>query len=316
MKEMGYLTMADMEEPGFDPSLYIWGLTRAQQFTTQIGDDVRLARAAAGTVLLTPTDGFACKSDLMGAFVGPDLPGGVVGLSLQGGRVSRASGVRVAPPDGEVSPVSSRSAGATAAAAVPPAWTDSASVLSSRERSWFVLGGRDAATNRSLWQHVIDDGSWHELQITGVPPESVLAAVFRGEDRSFYVLDEVRIGPLTMARLIQISLDSLKGSIVGMWPRLKRFDKTFLSVTEDGGLLLAVSGGPGANGKSWFTKLRIGPHNIEVAWARQERGRLEAVPVESAAGLTARYEDGVGRFISAGDLAPRGRCSHDLGDCF
>ncbi|MCC6646258.1 MAG: thrombospondin type 3 repeat-containing protein, partial [Polyangiaceae bacterium] len=42
MKEMGYLTMADMEEPGFDPSLYIWGLTRAQQFTTQIGDDVRL----------------------------------------------------------------------------------------------------------------------------------------------------------------------------------------------------------------------------------------------------------------------------------
>ncbi|MCC6645077.1 MAG: thrombospondin type 3 repeat-containing protein, partial [Polyangiaceae bacterium] len=53
LKEMGYLTLKEMEEPGYDPPAYILGVDGAQRFVTEVDDDVRLARSAAGVVLVT-----------------------------------------------------------------------------------------------------------------------------------------------------------------------------------------------------------------------------------------------------------------------
>ena len=43
---------------------------------------------------------------------------------------------------------------------------------------------------------------------------------------------------------------------------------------------------------------------------------LVIAPMLSNRVLTAHYEGGVARFVNAGDLVPRGRSPHDIGDCF
>ncbi len=313
MKELGFLTIAEMEQPGYDPPAYVWGIDGAQRFVEQVDDGVRLAISATGAALLTPTDGFAHRGELLGALVtGGSAPARIAGLALCGGRLSLSGGVIVSPPDGAAA------ARAGALGAGPPALVDAGVVLSSRERSLFVVGGRasDGVASSSLWQYPLDSEAWHEAKLSGATPGAVLAAVFRSEDRSFYVIDEAKIGPLPLARLLRVSLDDLRVTVMGAWPRLRRFEQTYLSVAEDGELLLASTGGRGNHGRTWLAKLAVGGRHVDLRWVRQERGRLGATPVLSRRGLTAWFEQGVGRFVDAGDLAPRGPGSHTLGDCF
>lgn len=167
-----------------------------------------------------------------------------------------------------------------------------------------------------MWQLELDAMVWHEARLSGPAPGSVLAAVFRSQDRAFYVLDGLKVGPLALARLWRISLDTLRSSVVGSCPRLRRFDRTYLSVAEDGDLLLAVTGGARPRGGSWLAKLEVGAGAVGLRWLRHERGRLIATPVLSHRGLTAWYEQGGAKFVGADELRPRGPSLGDLGDCF
>ncbi|MCC6644454.1 MAG: hypothetical protein IT374_02650 [Polyangiaceae bacterium] len=45
LEELGFLSIAEMEEPGWDPPSYLWGVDGAQPFVSEIADSVRQALA-------------------------------------------------------------------------------------------------------------------------------------------------------------------------------------------------------------------------------------------------------------------------------
>ena len=157
-------------------------------------------------------------------------------------------------------------------------------------------------------------GAPNDIPLKGPRPGLVLASTFRGEDRSIYVVDEVALGPLKVARLLRIELATGQSHLIGAWPRLRKFDRTFLSVSDRGDLLIAASSAK----KNVTLRAHVRSNGtLAPKWMFAAPGALAYPPKLTQAGLTLPLQDASGahnRFVHHGDLPAGGKA--EWAECF
>ena len=112
-------------------------------------------------------------------------------------------------------------------------------VLSATQQAVYVLGGnltKDGGQSAEIWRYGVPVDNWMLLPAPhGVTLGKVLAAVYRQQDRSLYVLDE----PATTGarchhqppsvRMLRISTDSMNATELGLWPQTQLGNSVFLT---------------------------------------------------------------------------------------
>ncbi len=194
---------------------------------------------------------------------------------------------------GEVTALADGSTIASSATASPTVGrTFFGAVLSSSARVVFVVGGTrddDQTQPGSILRFSLRDRSWMELAVRGPgQPGNVLAATYRPQDRSLYVVDEVRFGPVKFARLLRIDTGDYMSAVMGLWPRHPLRDRVFITNTDDGNLLIM-----GAGSKK-YAAVVVEPranNTLRVVSAILGSGRVAADPHLTRHGLTVPLED-------------------------
>lgn len=210
------------------------------------------------------------------------------------------------------------SAPASADGAAPSSRTQFGAVLSASENALFVIGGigENAKPTADLWQYDPQTRVWLNRPLSGVQPNAVLAATIRPESRSLYVVDEVKLGWMRWARLLEIDLASNQSRLVGLWPRHSAVDAVFLSSGPDGQLVLA---GSSSSRKQYlgvvFQPSKPGLLSIQAVFSG--RGVLGVRPTLDKRGLTLPLNTDTGvtnTFLSREQLSRPGFGRH-LGEC-
>ena len=126
--------------------------------------------------------------------------------------------------------------------------------------AWAASSSRDLVfrvAERELWTLSVDENVWRNVPLVGdVLPGKPVSAAYHYPTRSLYVLDEIKIGRSTTARLLRWA-EGNQLEVVATWPRLTRTD-AHLSATDDGDLLIAFSRG----GSTHMVQL----HRGETGW--------------------------------------------------
>lgn len=130
----------------------------------------------------------------------------------------------------------------------PPAGALAAArgALSAGEAAMLFVGGTEARP--PLRRYDLRAQSWSpERALTGAAIRNVLATTYNDRERSLYVLDQTGSGWSTKVRLVRVSLSYGTATVLGQWPRTGLFQSHFLTLAEDGSLLLGASSttGPG-----------------------------------------------------------------------
>jgi len=146
-------------------------------------------------------------------------------------------------------PLSSTSVQPWSTASAPAPRTGFQAVYSQAAARTFLVGGTDAATGlptRDIWWNDVASGAWSKVPLEGYTPGKVNAATYSYREGKLWVLDEVAMGPISMARLTRV--DPVTGTTeeVGRWPRLRLgskwvFDRHWLALDQDGAVLLVAS---------------------------------------------------------------------------
>lgn len=80
------------------------------------------------------------------------------------------------------------------------------------------------------------------LSVPGYTPETVLAATYNPSDGHLWILDELTQSHSKHVRLVRVDVVQSTAAVVGTWPRLRSFDRHWLTLDRDGGVLLTSSG--------------------------------------------------------------------------
>jgi hypothetical protein len=234
-------------------------------------------------------------------------------LSGDGGRLLGASDIEERLVDG----VESAGWGSLVQSAEPllPARSDFLSVYSRHLNRLFVLGGEDASGKdlHDLWVLSLEGGV-HQLQ-TSIELGKVTAATYSYTDRSLYVLDELKKGHATHARLLRIDAMTGSASVIGTWPTFHFLKRQWLVADRDGGLLVV------GTRKAWpkaTTIVRIDVQTAQVTNVMVGSRPLAVPPIVDRAGYGLLWENRKGGGISyerrasldgmPGKLQDVGRC--------
>jgi hypothetical protein len=118
-------------------------------------------------------------------------------------------------------------------------------VVSASESAVFLVGGLSSpgVMRNDVWRFDTQRHTWRQLAIAGSLPGKVLAATFRPDDRSLYVLDEVvsaASGTGLAARLLKIDLNKQLATVVQQWERHSGRGPVYLLERPDGALIIAT----------------------------------------------------------------------------
>ena len=188
-------------------------------------------------------------------------------------------------------------------------------VLSGSENALFVIGGLDLQGQpvETIERIDIDTGLALPVRFDGPAPGKVLAATFRPNDRSLFVLDEVEVHHALRVRLLRIDLGTLESVVLVVRPRQKHFDRVFLSNAPRGELLVAASN---TQGRYRALRLQVGSEGAVVLRPGfRGQGKLALAPVWTDRGLSLMLERSgtLERvFRSSAELVPE---HHDFEDC-
>ncbi len=171
----------------------------------------------------------------------------------------------------------------TASSAPPPAASLAAArgVLSAGDAGMFFVGGTEARP--PLRRYDLRTESWSpERALTGVAVRNVLTATYSDHHRSLYVLDRTGSGWATKIRLVRVSLPYGTATVIGQWPRTGLFQSHFLTVSEDGSLLLGASSTAGP-GYHLVARITLGGDGAspDLDWAVFGGGALVQPPLMS-----------------------------------
>jgi hypothetical protein len=193
-------------------------------------------------------------------------------------------------------------------------------VLSALDNAVFVMGGLDpnGLPTSDLWRYDITNQSWLEVSIDGPMPHRVLAATFRPEDRSLYVVDEKPQGNgnAKRARLLRIDLGKRQSSILADVPRNPLMDHVFISHSPKGELLLL--GSSSTTGQHFAARLALSSTgSLLVKKGFNGQGIVVRQPTLTERGVTlplaAPGNSAKNTFIHARDLHPG--TFHPIGSC-
>jgi hypothetical protein len=239
--------------------------------------------------------------------------GGLVSLLRgRGGRVTAdPNGPDFSVPEVDVEPSS---------VVQPPPREGFALVVSKSEGLVFLAGGQDAAKRyRDLWSFSVDQGTWRSISIPDGSVGNVQAMTYRLRDRQLYLIDEVNQGPVfKWGRLLRVDPFTGAVKVLGWWPRIKQFDDFFLSVAEDGDLLVAASR-KGKSPRHLVLALRQTGADFSVRWALNDKGALLGIPTLTDEGLTRPLSPSSSsseRFVPTSELPKKKKPLWGLKDCF
>jgi hypothetical protein len=128
----------------------------------------------------------------------------------------------------------------------PRARTDVRAVLSGVEEAVYMVGGRamSGSASQAIWRYTIADRAWHIVaeHATVAPSSQVLAVALDQANAKLYVLDvddePHPSGKLRTARLTSYDVRAGTANQLAAWPYAGIYDQLWLSVTDDGSLLL------------------------------------------------------------------------------
>jgi hypothetical protein len=162
-----------------------------------------------------------------------------------------------------------------------------ATVLSATENALFVIGGKTPAGSwaDTLRVYHIPTSAWVDVPVSGVTPRKVLAATYHPKHRSLYVMDEVKIGAASFARLIRLDLRTRQGQALGQWPRHPHFDRLHMTLAWDGSLLVASSSS--AKRRHSVLSLELGDGSQpSVVWGKLRKGAIALPPTYTDQAVT------------------------------
>jgi hypothetical protein len=170
----------------------------------------------------------------------------------------------------------------------PAARSGFAAVLSGIENVVFVIGGQLTSNvpANDVWMFSLRFSSWSRLLVHAGSFGVVMAATYRPEDRSLYVIDEVKTGPDAATRLVRISVGTGDVTVLGSWDVDAKRDAIFVSNAPQGDLLVTASRSKKTRWKAFRVHLDgdNSPH-VVVAHAGG-RGAIALPPTLSDRGLT------------------------------
>lgn len=173
-------------------------------------------------------------------------------------------------------------------------------VLSSSKRSVFVVGGAETSQNPVTGGEAYDattvavypidpKGARLEYEIDGPKPKTVLAATYRSQDESLYVLDQTGFTG-HIRRLIRIDVATWKSELLGQWPSTHLFDEQHLTNGPDG--LLVLTSSISRLGTHVMVGLRPTDQGFGVDWVRLGEGRALGGPSFNRHGMTVTVDAG------------------------
>jgi hypothetical protein len=241
----------------------------------------------------------------------------VVGERVPGGDVIGAGDV----PGEADSPANAMAEASTVQSAAPAPRTEFGAVLSSTEQAVFIVGGVDGAgvPLGDAWLFGVRAARWVRLPMLDPAPGRVLAATYRPNDRSLYLIERVEPqGPWghdKRARLVRIDLRTRASSTLGEYKRKKDYDRIYLSNGPSGELVVLGS----SESKKRYTGVRmsIGAHGgLSVVGALKGQGVVARRPTLTERGLTLPLlvsGEVQNEFVPISEL--RTTPLHDLDDC-
>ena len=164
----------------------------------------------------------------------------------------------------------------------PRARSDVRAALSGVEEAVYMVGGRtpSGGASQAIWRYTISDRSWRIVaeHATLAPSSQVLAVTYDQPGGKLYVLDlddEVSLGgKLHRARLTRYDVGAGPAEQLATWPYLGFFDQLWLSVTDEGSLLLL--GAQKHAYKIW--RLQPKPSGVQYTGHHTGLGRLLGQP--------------------------------------
>jgi len=191
--------------------------------------------------------------------------------------------------------------GPTAQAICIPPRRDFVPVLSRVFGALFLVGGQteSGANTGEIWM-VAGEGNPELLDVSGYEPRRVLAATVGVWDRMLWILDEGD-EPSTpnagsTARLVRINLHSMEHGVVWEGMRQGNFDKHWLSVDDDGRVLLTSSSQSSGHVTVKFESLPYVFHSVVPMAMHHGDGYLVIPPVSDDNGYYFAPLDAEGRF--------------------
>jgi hypothetical protein len=166
----------------------------------------------------------------------------------------------------------------------PSARQDFSSVYSRSRGQLFLVGGRFAETQentREIWSYNLEGSLWSRVVPEGYTPQQVLAATYAASDRKLWILDQVGLPKLPIARLVRVDPETGATQVVGFWPRLGKQDRYWLVNDLDGGVLLVTSS---IKQKSHIIVRLTAAPSVKVAGLYTGKHSLAFAPVVDASG--------------------------------
>jgi len=109
----------------------------------------------------------------------------------------------------------------------------------------FLVGGQDPSVPSSEGPVVAIDvatGDRMPQRLSGYTPGNVVAATYSVQDRSLWVIEEVRKNSQQLwVQMVRLAVPGGSAQVFGPWPRLKHHDKLWLATDLEGGIVLVAS---------------------------------------------------------------------------
>jgi hypothetical protein len=115
----------------------------------------------------------------------------------------------------------------------------------------------------------------------------VIAATYSYRDRHLWILDEVDTDHhLALSRLTRVNSGTGEAEVLRTWPRLKRFEKHWLVLDRDGGVLLFASS---AHTQAYWV-FKLDPDDGTLVGMRRSKGMLAARPFVDPGGYSLLWQ--------------------------
>jgi hypothetical protein len=160
-------------------------------------------------------------------------------------------------------------------------------VLSGSDNAVYVVGGKLASTAPAgdVWRFGLAEHRWIQLPLPSDAFGNVLAATYRPDDRSLYLLDVVPDGKHDVARLLRIDVGTSIRTVLGSWRR--HADRTvFLGNASRGDLLVASSSATHERWRALRLSLGKDGHSLVTLAEAHGRGVIALRPTLTDRGLT------------------------------
>jgi len=197
--------------------------------------------------------------------------------------------------------------------------TEFVPVLSRTLGALFIVGGRFGNTNTGEIWMATDDASPKLLEVPKYEPRSVMAATVGLADRMLWVLDE-GLDPEAgvTVRLVRINLTTLEHELIWQGKRSGNFDKHWLSVDNDGQVLMTCSDHESLShvvvkfSSVPYVKQSVRPVSLQFG-----KGYLPAPPMVDSDGYFFAAQGTKGEFVPVRvkNLDPAPQNWFDLGKC-